>query len=210
MFGKLSLKTLCVAGVLAVAMTTAQSAVFLASAGGGGTGQNLIFNGCASPTGSGTSMLSGCINGNQSLLVNVTGTENLVIAGGGQAKIEGQDGSLTYLKIDPTNFLSSKMIVNIDASADGFVTFNDALGASQTLAVDGKGNNFFTLTGGDLNFITLSASTGINFSQVEQVRFESTVISAIPEPQEWAMLVGGLAVVSAIAKRRKTKGSKLL
>jgi hypothetical protein len=207
MAGKLSLKTLCVAGVLAVAMNTAQSAVFLASAGGGGTGQNLIFNGCASPTLSGTT-LSGCINGNQSLLVNVMGTENLVLAGGGQAKIEGQDGSLTYLKIDPTNFLSSKMIVNIDASADGFVTFNDALGASQVLAVDGNGNNFFTLTGGDLNFITLSASTGINFSQVEQVRFESDLISAVPEPQEWAMLVGGLAVVSTIAKRRKSKDSK--
>jgi hypothetical protein len=209
MAGKLSLKSLIIAGALAVAMGQAQSAIFLASAGGGGTGQNLIFNGCASPTLSGMT-LSGCVSGNQSLLVNVMGSENLVVAGGGQATIEGQDGSLTYLKIDPSNFLSSKMIINIDASADGFVTFNDALGAIQTLAVDGKGSNFFTLTGGDLNFITLSASTGINFSQVEQVRFESEQISAIPEPQEWAMLMGGLAVVSVIAKRRKAKDSKSL
>jgi hypothetical protein len=209
MVEKISLKTLLVTGVLAMAMHSAQSATFLASAGGGGTGQNLIFNGCASPTLSGTT-LSGCVNSNHSLLVNVMGTEPLVLAGGSQAQIQGQDESLTYLKIDPTNFLASKMIVNIDASADGFVTFNDALGAIQTLAVDGKGENFFTLTGGDLNFITLSASTGIFFSQVEQVRFESDVISAIPEPQEWAMLVGGLAVVSAIAKRRKAKDSKFL
>jgi hypothetical protein len=209
MVGKKSLKALLATSVLAIAMHSAQSATFLASTGGGGTGQNLIFNGCASPTLSGTT-LSGCVNSNHSLQVNVMGTEPLVLAGGGQAQIEGQDGSLTFLKIDPTNFLASKMIVNIDASADGFVTFNDALGAIQTLAVDGKGENFFTLTGGDLNFITLSASTGIFFSQVEQVRFESDVISAIPEPQEWAMLVGGLAVVSTIAKRRKAKDLKFL
>jgi hypothetical protein len=96
--------------------------------------------------------------------------------------------------------------LNIHASANGFVTFNDALGFSATtLAVGDSGGNFFTLTGGDLNFITLAASNGIDFTQVEQVRFELSSVSAIPEPQEWAMLVGGLAAVSLIAKRRKSK-----
>ena len=165
----------------------------------------MVFNPCSAPVLSGTT-LTGCISSNNSLLVNAIGTELLVIAGGGQATIEGADGSLTQLRIDPTNFTPSLIILNIDASANGTVTFNDALGLSATtLAVGGNGSNFFTLSGGDLNFITLAASAGINFTQVEQVRFELSSVSAIPEPQEWAMLVGGLAAVSVIAKRKKSK-----
>jgi hypothetical protein len=204
MHAKTSLQYWLAAVALTTTITSAQAAVFLAAVGGGGTGENLIFNGCAAPVTSGTT-LSGCISSNHALLVDAIGNESLVVAGGGQATIKGADGSLTQLTIDPTNFAATKIILNIDASANGFVTFNDALGLSPiTLAVNGNGSNFFTLTGGDLNFITLASSAGINFSEVQQVRFESAVIAAVPEPQEWAMLVAGLAIVSAIAKRRKT------
>jgi hypothetical protein len=149
--------------------------------------------------------LSGCVNSDHSLLVNATGLENLQVTGGGQAAISAVDGLFTQLQIDPTNFTASAIVVNINANSNGNVTFTDYLGASATVSVSGNGNNFFTLTGGDLNSITLQASSGMSFSQVEQVRFESSVISAVPEPQEWAMLLGGLAVVSSIIKRRKAE-----
>jgi hypothetical protein len=211
MHAKTSLKHWLVAAALTAGASSTQAAVFLAVAGPGGTGNNLIFNACpAAVTGGGTTV-TGCLNTDHNLLVDSTGIENLVVPSGGQASIQAADGSLTQLTIDPRNFTTEKIILNIFASANGFVTFNDATGsAATTLAITGStgprgnsGSNFYTLTGGDLDFITLAASNGISFSRVEQVRFDPTVVSAVPEPQEWAMLLGGLAVVSAIAKRRK-------
>jgi hypothetical protein len=201
---KTSFLSVAVFGLMSFTTMAAHGASFSVSTDGGGTGNNLIFNGCNAPVTSGMT-LSGCINSDHSLIVEASGTEALKVVGGGQASIQGADGSLTSLKIDPTNFLASLMILNITASANGYVTFNDALGASAiTIAVSGNGNNFFTLTGGDLNFITLASTTpNVYFSAVEQVRFDIASVSAVPEPQEWMLLLSGLSIVGAIARRRQ-------
>jgi hypothetical protein len=211
MNAKISLKSILAGVALAFAGATAHSAVaFSVVAGGGqlGTGNNLIFNNsCVAPVTEGFT-LSGCLNGaNNGLLVDVIGSERLIANSVGQASIKGFDGSLTDLKIDTLNFTASTIILQIFSEGSGGITFSDAAGASAAFSItprnNGNSNSYYTLTGGNLDSITLAATGGLFFSEIKQVRFDIDVTSAVPEPQEWAMLLGGLAVVSAIAKRRK-------
>jgi hydrogenase/urease accessory protein HupE len=73
-------------------------------------------------------------------------------------------------------------------------------------ALDGNGNNFFTLTGvtgGFLSFTTFS-SPGVEadiVADVKQIRLG--VVGVIPEPETYALMLAGLGAVGFFARRRK-------
>jgi hypothetical protein len=66
----------------------------------------------------------------------------------------------------------------------------------------------FTFNGGSTNFS--SPDLKVNFFAGDGTQKVGSLLSqnipAVPEPQAWAMLFGGLSVVGALARRRKSRG----
>jgi hypothetical protein len=104
--------------------------------------------------------VQGCLNTSHTTLVNFTSDENLTYTGG-QAAIEAVDGVFSYLLITlaapMTTF--SKLMLNIESTVDGFVTFlgNPGGTGSSPYALSANGENKFTLTGE--NFTSISFFT---------------------------------------------------
>lgn len=170
-------------------------------------GSNLVRNPCGLPasTGSGTTV-QGCLNDNHAQLVDLTSSESLEITGG-QATLTATDGAFSDLKISLVGADVGKVILNIDATENGFVTFADGAGPDGTFALDANGENFFTatgITGGFLSFTTSLVSGGPEVdivADVNQIRL--TIASAVPEPETFALLLAGLGMMGFVARRRK-------
>jgi len=169
---------------------------------------NLVRNPCglAPATGSGNPVF-GCLNDNHAQLVQLSSDESLEITGG-QATLDSTDGTFSQLSISLVANTLGTVILNIDATEDGFVTFADGSGLDGTFALDGNGQNFFTatgVTGGFLSFTTFNSQMveADIVADVKQIRLG--VVGAIPEPETYALMMAGLAAIGFIARRRKTR-----
>ena len=134
---------------------------------------NLIRNACglAAGTASGTTV-QGCLNSNHAQLVDLTSVESLEITGG-QATLDSTDGTFSDLRISLVGADLGTVILNIDATENGFVTFADGSGIDGTFALSGTGENFFTatnITGGFLSFTTSLTAGGPEVDIVADVR----------------------------------------
>jgi hypothetical protein len=145
--------------------------------------------------------------------VTFTGSEQLQSFSGGQARISGSDGNLTFLSWTLTNpnlgYLSGDFKVN--PSHDGGAT-------SVTIAATDQFNTVFTCSacaipssgffnvqaslGELITKITVQANGG-QLDDVRQVRLAG-VMTATPEPATWAMLIVGFAGVGFLAYRRRS------
>lgn len=158
-------------------------------------------------------------------LVNFTSNEDIIVAGGGQARIEAVDGSFEMImwELDDPTLGFSKVQFNIDAGEDGFadIFLLDQFGTTFSFlnqALDANGQNFFTGYSLDNQVIvkaTINSSvamTGIN--DLQQVRLGPVSIDdgsgppqEIPEPTMVGLLGLGMLGMGLSRLRRKRKVS---
>ena len=96
-----------------------------------------------------------------------------------------------------------------DLVNDGFVTFESNLGVHGNFALDGNGQNFFTIFDDTFSWISLT-SPDTEFKDVQQVYMNCPVgtgcaVNEVPEPATLALFGAGLAGVAIIRRRRKAK-----
>ena len=159
--------------LVCTALTGRTEAALIVTEGVSNTGtSNVLANAsCGSITTSGT-FLTGCLNTspNTRIRFDGDGTELLEYSGG-QAFLEATDGAFDFLKVSvafPAATTFSKLLINIDASADGSVTFMNNLGdISGPFDLDKNGENKFIITGGNFGFV--SFQTTVDVDKVELV-----------------------------------------
>ena len=92
------------------------------------------------------------------------------------------------------NSVSIKLNGTEIASANGFHSWHDFSASSGFLS----GQN-------TLEFVVNNEHLGAGNPTGLRVEFLSSNVAAVPEPETYAMLLGGLALVGAVARRRKQK-----
>jgi len=202
----MKLKALLVGVVLASAFTSA-SALTIMTGSVPQIDSNLVRNPCGLATPDTGTTVFGCLNNNHSAVATLSSDEPINISGG-QALVVAVDGLYSTLTIALNPLIT--VILNIDASDDGFVTFTDGAGTSSAFAIDGDAANFFTATGIAGSFLTFHTTLTSGGAETEIVTDVSEIrlggpVAAIPEPETYALMMAGLAIIGFIGRRRKTR-----
>jgi hypothetical protein len=196
-------KMAAMAAVLSGAAFASADIVISAGPGDIPGDDNVLFND-SSLINTGTTVQG--LTQNPSLIVDFEGTEELTTPAAGQARIEASDRSFNSLGVflhDGGTYTS--LIVNLNALADGTVTFNIfEPGGAQTTGtfdIDGPGENFFriqAINGQLIERVNFTTTSGL--LDVRQVRIGGQ--SPVPEPASIAALsLGTLALI----RRRRSK-----
>jgi hypothetical protein len=123
----------------------------------------------------------------------------------------GSNGVYTYtLSFDLTGYISSTAMFTGRIASDNSVVVklnSNNLGSSSGFASwsSFSANSGFVSGWNTLEFVvTNSQQNGGNPTGL-RVEFLDSNVAPIPEPETYAMLLGGLALMGAVARRRKTK-----
>lgn len=218
-----TLRMVLLAGSVSLFAVSAQATIISVDDTPAGTGNNVVHNACGPGFVGGPALLvSGCLQNDHDAVINFTSNENIEFASsGGQAVVQPDDGLLQTLTIDPVSFVLDRLIVDVDASADGWIQFCDNDDCWDDLfALDADGQNFFDLafdpSADYLTLNTFSDEAGTSplalIVDTKQWRVEigdgedpDPGPDPIPEPGTLAV-VGTALALWAIRGRRKTRG----
>ena len=205
---KMKLKTLLLGLAMAGAFTSASALTVTTGNHPTPDQSNLIRNGCGLSSGGSGSPVTGCLNDNHAQLVNITSDESLEISGG-QASLDSTDGTFSQASFSLVGGSLTSLIFNVDATANGSISFADGSGTVGTFALSRNGQNFFTLTGitgGFLSFTTFNSQgqeTDL-VADIKQIRLAGAV-TAVPEPETYALMMAGLAALGFVSRRRRAQ-----
>ena len=180
--------------------------------------ENILFN---EPGLISTGVTIQGITNQTDVVVNFTGDgEVLTTPAQGQARIEAVVGSFDFLPIQlaPPGGIFGDVILNLNAEADGFVTFTVDEGSGPILyptvfSIDGGGQNFFTATSDlgfrSISFKTFGAVSAVGLDDVRQIRL-SLVRPTAPVPEvasiaAWAIGIGMGALVHCRSSRARSR-----
>lgn len=222
---------LAMAVAAGAAMASPAYATLIVTEAGGGGGDNLISAACDAEIVGPATTIEGCLNGDHSLVIRIEGNENIFFDAGGQAVIAASDGYLSYLKFSIPGYTFDEIIFNLDGFVDGTVSFANNLGdVSGLYDLGGSGENFFTLSGDDFEWVSFTAQAtsydsingpGVNIVQVPQnvVDVKQVRLNAgdeidpcptgdcdpteVPEPGTMALFGTALIGLAALRRRRK-------
>ena len=213
-------KGFLVAAAIALGSSTAAQADIVVVTGVNNQGtDNVLLNPATNVT-----TVTGTV-GQSDLLVNFTSTSGSGLLNAnpsGQATVSGGTGntSLTELTFGlANNETFTRSVFNINAATDGSVLIHvEGLNITggffeDDFTVDANGQNFFTVTsinGQLMRDISLTAINGATFEDLRQVRLGGgAVVSTVPEPSTWAMMIFGFAGLGFMAYRRRQNGQAL-
>lgn len=147
-FANVKLPLLALTIAAGAAMTSSAHATLIVGNASVAQGDIVLSNACTAPIQGPALIVEGCLNNDHDRVVRIESNEAINYSGGQAVVTPGTGSGLNYLKISIPGYYFSYIEFNIDAYADGPVSFLSDLGAfSGSYSLDDNGQNKFSLYG---------------------------------------------------------------